>query len=617
MAKETKQLNADQQKHLIGVVDGTLNYYITHVFPGIYDIIKMKTGYTKDIESAIKLSENNPEADTTYYIYPIIEPNIDAFHANSFEIDTMRRVVPVKSLWDNIQAAKDASDAMSWIETITNWKDIEDMMRFEATTIWTTYCKYWITYKHWKKLPYAEHVPFFELFVVPWTKDFYNSRYKVYRTIKSENQIADMYGKLFTEKHKKEIRATSGDCFKTRDFNKIWELKLYESSIEEYVASVTEQLSPLEVFTDALSHQFQVIDWENANHEVVEIWEDGVCHVFVNKKYMFSYEDFTNSPFWCVVFEKQPWTYLGRWLGHKLMASQQDANFVYNSLRRAIRQDVFPDTMTIPWALADPITWQVPVSLSYQWGKNYTVNSASLFGGRAFEKIQYATYDTIAILKSRLADIVAESQMIAWTSSYTLGGQWKVERVSWWVAQKNSIFLARLQPMTASIKSMKWYAFYARLEILKKIDKELIYKISENGESSTIWNLNIDDIITKTYVMIDTETNKSIKRYENVELGTKVLSVLSPFASLPEAQKLMVSTLRNVIRDFAYNWDEEKMESEIPQSWVSQSTLDKIKELEWNINTNEERWNNVMMSSLLSQVPPMVNDDEPIWDQQF
>lgn len=171
--------------------------------------------------------------------------------------------------------------------------------------------------------------------------------------------------------------------------------------------------------------------------------------------------------------------------------------------------------------------------------------------------------------------------------------------------------------MTASIKSMKWYAFYARLEILKKIDKELIYKISENGESSTIWNINIDDIITKTYVMIDTETNKSIKRYENVELGTKVLSVLSPFASLPEAQKLMVSMLRSVIKDFAYNWDEEKMESEIPQSWVSQSTLDKIKELEWNINTNEERWNNVMMSSLLSQVPPMVNDDEPIWDQQF
>lgn len=117
--------------------------------------------------------------------------------------------------------------------------------------------------------------------------------------------------------------------------------------------------------------------------------------------------------------------------------------------------------------------------------------------------------------------------------------------------------------------------------------------------------------------MIDTETNKSIKRYENVELGTKVLSVLSPFASLPEAQKLMVSTLRSVIKDFAYNWDEEKMESEIPQSWVSQSTIDKIKELEWNINTNEERWNNVMMSSLLSQVPPIVNDDEPIWDQQF
>jgi len=33
--------------------------------------------------------------------------------------------------------------------------------------------------------------------------------------------------------------------------------------------------------------------------------------------------------------------------------------------------------------------------------------------------------------------------------------------------------------MTASIKSMKGRAFHMRLEIAKKIDKDLIYKISE------------------------------------------------------------------------------------------------------------------------------------------
>lgn len=619
MAKKTTQLTSEEQKHVWDVILGTLDYYIKNVFPGMYEIIKMKTGYTKDIERAIARAEPNKNADITYYIYPILEPNIDAFHANSFEIDTMRRVVPIKTIADNIKAAKDASDIVSWIESVAWRKDVEDMMRFEAETLWTTYCKIWTTNKQWVKLPYAEHIPFFELFTVPWTKDFYQSRYKIHRNIMSENQIIDRYGKLVESKIKK-IKKSSWECFKNWDFNKIRELKLYETWIEECIEQSTEVLSAIDMFNNALSHQFQVIDGKNLNHEVVEVWEDGICHLYINKEYIVSYEEYSNSPFWCVVFEKQPWTYLGRWLGHKLMPSQLDANFAYNSLRRAIRQEVHPDTMTIPWALIDPVTSQSPVSLSYQWWKNYTINSTSLYWWKAFEKIQYAWYDIIAILQQRLSNIVSEAQMIAWTSSYTLWGQGKVERVAGWVAQKNSVFLARLQPMTASIKSMKTHMFHLRLEVAKQIDQELIYKISENWEESSIKNVSIDDIIAKTYVMVDTETNKSIRRYEDAELWTKILSVLSPFAAIQDwgkTQKLMTSVLRHVIKNYAFDWDEEKMNTELPEEWITQSSIDKIKQLEWAISWDDERSKNIVQSSILSQIPTNIPEQDVMGEQEF
>lgn len=619
MAKKTTLLTSSEQTHVRDVIEWTLNYYINNVFPGMYEIIKMKTGYTKDIEREIRKADPNKNSDSTYYIYPILEPNIDAFHANSFEIDTMWRVVPIQEMSDSIKASKDASDVVSWIEWVANRKDVEDMMRFEAETLWTTYCKVWTTMKQKIKLPFAEHISFFELFAVPWTKDFYQSRFLIHRNIMSEKQITSRYGKLVESKIKK-IRKIVGTAFKDWDFNKIWELKLYETWIESYIEASTDTLTTVDLFNKALSAQFQVIDGENANHEVVEVREDGKCHLFINTEYITSYEEYTQSPFGCVVFEKQPWTYLGRWLWHKLMPSQLDANFAYNSLRRAIRQEVHPDTMTIPWALIDPTTSQSPVSLSYQWGKNYTVNATSLYGGKAFEKIQYAWYDIIAILQQRLSNIVSEAQMIAWTSSYTLGWQGKVERVAWGVAQKNSVFLARLQPMTASIKSMKSHMFHVWLEIAKQLDKSLIYKVSENWESSSIEDLSIDDIITKTYVMVDTETNKSIRRYENAELWTKILSVLSPFASIQDewqTQKLMTSVLRHVIKNYAFEWDEEKMNAELPQEWITQSSLDKIKELEWVISGNDERWENLVKSSILSQIPAISNPQQPLNEQEF
>lgn len=601
MAKKLDKLSKEEVKHLDGVVEGTLNYYIQNVFPWIYDIIKMKTWYTKDIECQIK--KIDPEWDSSYYVYPILEPNNDSFVANSYEIDTIWRPVAIKATWANI--VRDASDYLSWVESITNWKEVEDMMRTEATPIWTSYCRFWYKNTDNGKLPSAQHVSFFELFVEPGARDFYDARYKIYRKIQSENQIVEMYGdKLVTEKVIKKMKETQWDCFKSRDFNKIRELKFYESEIEAYIASVDQQVTPTELFTNALANQFMVIDKENGNHELIEVRDGGKCHVYINREYMFSYDDFSQTPFGCFVFEKQPGTYLGRGLGHKLMPSQLEANFLYNSLRRAIRQDVFPDTMTIPGALTDPVTGQSPVELSHKWGKNYNLNPSASFWGRAFEKIAYTAQDTMSLLMTRLNWVIQEAQMIAGTSSYTMGGQGKVERVAGGVAQKNSVFLARLQPMTASIKAMKARAFHMWLEIAKRIDKDLIFSISESGKETTIKDLAIDDILNKTYVWIDMETNKSIKRYENVQLGTTILSVLSPFAALEEAKPYMLQTLKQVLKDYAFEWDGEKMES-TTNEWKEnlQWILDQIKTLEANNQWVDTMWQNALLSGIMSNTP--------------
>jgi len=62
-----------------------------------------------------------------------LEPNIDSFVSNSYEIDTQWRPVAIKTIDANV--VKDTNDCLSWIEAITNWKDIEDMMRTEATPL--------------------------------------------------------------------------------------------------------------------------------------------------------------------------------------------------------------------------------------------------------------------------------------------------------------------------------------------------------------------------------------------------------------------------------------------------------------------------------------------------
>lgn len=602
MAKQSKKLTSVEIEHLNSVIDGTFNYYINHIFPWMYEIIKNKTWYSKDIEN--KLRRIDPEWDVSYYVYPILEPNIDSFVANSFEIDTQWRPVAIKTVDANL--VKDANDCLSWIESITNRKDIEDIMRAEATPLGTTYCKFWYVNKNGNKLPFATHVSFFELFVEPGARDFYESRYKIYRRIFSTRQIMDMYWKLITEKDKKNFEKKQWECFKKRDFNKIRELKFYEDSIESYIDTIDDDKSPIEIITEALENQFCVIDWENGNNEVVEIRDGWICHVYINAEYVTTYEEFTQAPFWCFVFERQPGTYLGRGLWHKLMPSQLEANFLYNSLRKWVRQNIFPDTMSISWAITDPVTWQAPVELYYQWGKNYNVNTTSLFGNKAFEKIQYTDVEVIQLIRARLPEVVAEAQMIAWTSSYTMWGQGKVERVSWGIAQKNSVFLARLQPMTASIKSMKSRAFHMWLEITQKIDKDLIYRISERWEESTIWDLEIKDILNKTYVWVDTETNKSIKRYENIQLWTTILWNLSPFAWTqdPEIQKLMTSTLKAIVKDYVFAWDEEKMEAE-QSKWVNalQDTISQIKDLEqWNTNNSTIEWN-LNLWQVLSGIP--------------
>lgn len=614
MAKKIK-LKKEEQDHLAGVVDWTLQYYIDYIFPWIYEIIKMKTWYTADIEA--ELDKLDPDWDNTYYTYPIIEPNIDAFVANSFDIDTMWRPVPIKASKDWLKAVNDASDYLSWVEPMVDWKDVEDTMRAEATTIWTSYCKYWYKKKDGNKIPYADHVSFFELFAVPWARDFYDSRYKVYRRIMSDREVESVYSALLTDSMMTKIIKDRWNCFVDWDFNKIRDLKFYEEALRTEISNITaNEMSPVEVFTKALSKQFMVIDWENGNNEVIEVWDGWTCHVIINQEYRFSFEEYNDAPFWYMVFEKQSWTYLGRWLWHKLMPSQKDANFLYNSLRKAIRQDVFPDTMTIPWALVDPITAQTPTELSYKWWKNYTLNPSASFGWEAFKKITYADSNTIWLLRARLTEVIQEAQLIAGTSSYTLWWQGKIERVAWWVAQRNEVFLSRQKPMVSSIKKLKSHAFYIWLEIANKIDKDLLIKVSESWENTTIWDINVKDILTKTYAWVDTETNKSIRRYENIQLWTQILWVLSWMANVPDAQKYMLDILKKVTYDYAYDWiDQETWEKQ--EQWISE---DMLKQLQWQeqlVQWNNRIEQNMDLWSLIWSIPLDAWGQENIPDVWF
>jgi hypothetical protein len=81
---------------------------------------------------------------------------------------------------------------------------------------------------------------------------------------------------------------------------------------------------------------------------------------------MITYEYLSQSPFTYQVLEKQKGTYMGRGMGHKLMAFQEEANSHYNNLRRSIRQDINPDFIVQRGALVDPETQEPPIDMHYR-----------------------------------------------------------------------------------------------------------------------------------------------------------------------------------------------------------------------------------------------------------
>lgn len=166
---------------------------------------------------------------------------------------------------------------------------------------------------------------------------------------------------------------------------------------------------------------------------------------------------------------------------------------------------------------------------------------------------------------------------------------------------------------------MKGYAFTIWLEIAKKIDKNLIIKISENWEETTVKDIKVDDILNKTHVWVETETNKTIRRYENITLWTQVLWVLSPFANMPEAQKYMVAILKKVTKDYAYDvWEDFGEWEETQQQWPwIEELMQQAQWLEAQMWWEDAMMKNNMLWEFISGIPVDWWDETEIPWMQF
>ncbi len=530
----------DLETKLRSLVSKTIDDYKLYVFPEIYDIIKMKVLFSGDAKVAYKKAGQEYKSCE---VYPLIDSVHDTYVANMYDTTVSTRAIARNP--EDIELTSQAQNFYDWCYSITHAEDVKELIRNEASLIGTSYGMAWFknikkeneytTDTVWTKKkftvqeiqPTLEHVPFFELFYPLSTSDFYNSQFKFRRKIMSYETIQDRYSNVvdFEDKNKIALIKEATTPLSYVDFNKIWDIKslerVYMSECEKNDAYLW---NPLSFMYDNL---FALVQWKNDLYEVIEYWEWDKLIIMINGRIIF--DDKSPYPLWMpfgiLAFETRAGTCRGRWLGHKLMPHQKQANTYYNRIQDGVNMHLDPMYIVQSGQIVGK-DGQTPKRIKHiPWGVLETKDASVNNGG--ISPIDFVDYNIISLAMRDLEACRWQAQEIAGTNSYSQGGQGKVERSFWAVNAKLGVVRSRLQPIIKSMNRFDSMMFEHRLSVSKELMEEEV-QIRVLGEDGIKWWETIKpwDILNRFDFECDSEAWRQASKAERAQTTVNIVNTL-------------------------------------------------------------------------------------------
>lgn len=544
---KTKPLATDDKNKTIEgnlrtVIENTIKYYNTYVFPEALEIIRYKQLDCTDRAIQLYKVFGKDYKSRSNDCYPLIAQNHDTFTANLYDTDTKARVVAFNEEdQDNAQMAQDFRD---WAYGVANAFDELETIRNEASLIGTAYAMSPfrprgsnVEYvKNWAAVsvdgsedmvPALEHVNFFSLYLPPWTKDFYKSKYYIHRTIGAIWDYKKQYEPLWITRDNEDDLVKSAPISSV-DYSRAYECRSYGATLLARLMSGDLVYKEEENW---INEQMYYIDTaKNKLVECVEYYEWNNLAIFINGKMV--YNGVGKAYFQCVINEKQPWTYRGRWTWHKLLPLQKAANLTYNGIKDAITMWLYP-MFLIPKGTMKWTDGKTPTQLYYAPGKVIEVINNT--GNAGIETLKFTEMSYIQQWQQHLEFLLSQADQVLWTNSYASWGQEKVERTSTGVNARVAVIRARLQPIINSLNRLNREIFLQWLiQATLYLDDDFKARIT-GEDGAAIWReVKIADIINKFDIIAENEANR---------LATKELRASQSLDALSKIQSLNVDQI--------------------------------------------------------------------------
>lgn len=593
----------DTEVELSTLIWNTIEKYRLYVFPEAYKIVKNKLLFAWDIKMANrKLWRPNDTAA----VYPLIESTTDTFTANLYDSVSIPKVAA--RLEEDVSLWEYAQDFCDWAYDVSWMTQAKQMIRNEAALLWTSY---WIwgweyrTESNWyyvkwedKKIenkisrPTADHVSFFELFIELSTTDFYKARWKARRKILSLKEIEKRYWELIKldDIHNKisnrdKINQTKWQCISMLDFTKIYDIKNYSSCYDkEWNFSLWADRWELSFIEDNV---LSSITEDNYLHEVIEYWYDDKLVIMVN---WYIYYDWLSpypywDPFWIIVFEKVPWTFMWRGIWHKLMPLQQQATSLWCKIRDAINQHVAPMYSVVKWMLSKDSQWNTVQSITYTPWKVIQVESPDVKNWW-ISPVDFVNFNMVQIARDELNAVISRAQEIIGTNSYVQWWQWKVERSGIAANLKVWVTKTRLKPIEASMQQFDQHMFEQWLSIASVIvDESIMVRVIWEDWAFRYREVKPSDLLNKFDITVDVDSLIEQTRLQRTQEAISLLQAIWPININPISNTPIIDpdSIVKYIAEQTGNSSLKAMTDDERLEYVKQQTdiLAKVKQAEW------------------------------------
>lgn len=524
---------------LRSVIENTIKYYETNVFPDAIEIIKAKNMDNSDRAMMLYQVYGKDRKFRSNERYPLMQQMIDVFCANLYDSDTKARAIAFDE--EDQWKTEMAQDFYDWAYWASNASDEKEVIRNEAVLLWTSYAKAWFRIED-KQIEYVvdgkvkkspirkvrepelTHINFFNIFLPPDTKDFYKAKWIWYRYISTFEDVKSKYSQLWVTWSDKDTLFKSAPL-STYDYSRVYDSKWFWNELLKRLYNWTINSSSQDWYNKEM---FNIDMEKNKMMEVVEYREwDRMC-LLINGQLKYDwvspYPD--KPPFLVAVYERQPWTYMWKWIGHKLITLQKEADLVHNGIKDTITMGLYPMFLIPKWTMRWP-DWKAPNIL--YWMPSKVIEVINNTGNAWIETLKLADLNYVQLAQNHMQFILWQASEIIWVNSYISWGQAKVERTSTWVNQRIASMRSRLQPIINSLNRLDSELFQQWLAMATVfMEDEVKVRVVGQDWFEKWWEVKISDILNRFDVVAENEANRaSTKELRSAQSLDAVLKLSS------------------------------------------------------------------------------------------